>query len=104
MKITLLCNLGMSTGIMQQSLQAEAAKYGKETDISAHPVAEAEKLKDSDVFLLGPQIAFAEDQVRQAVGPDKIVYVMKPEEFGNMRGDIVFSKVMEMYNEKNKQD
>ena len=99
MKITLLCNLGVSTGIMQQRLTEEAKKNGVEAQIEAIPVSNVGKAAGSDVYLMGPQISFARAQVEAAAG-DAVVYVMEPQEFGLMQADIVFKKVIDLLKQK----
>ena len=60
MKILLACNAGMSTSLLVQKLQKEAASRGLDVEIIANPLNKALELIDgADVFLLGPQIAYA---------------------------------------------
>ena len=43
MRILLVCNAGMSTGIMQLKLEEEAQKVGVEASIEAIPISDIEK-------------------------------------------------------------
>ena len=55
MKILLACNAGMSTSLLVQKLQKEAASRGLDAEIIANPLNKALELIDgADVFLLGP--------------------------------------------------
>lgn len=52
----MLCNLGMSTGMMVKKLEQEAAKRNLEATIHAYPMVELdEHLDGTDAILLGPQ-------------------------------------------------
>lgn len=46
MRILLVCNAGMSTGIMQLKLEEEAQKVGVEASIEAIPISDIEKNLD----------------------------------------------------------
>lgn len=57
MNIVMLCNLGMSTGMMVKKLEQEAAKRNLEATVHAYPMVELdEHLDGTDAILLGPQI------------------------------------------------
>ena len=97
MKIVLLCNLGMSTGVMQLRLEEEAALHGIEASIIAMPVTDIDKQEVvADVFLLGPQIRYAEADVRSKA-EGAFVYVMSPTEFGLMQADAIWEKIKEHF-------
>ena len=64
MKVYLVCNLGMSTGILQMKLEEEAARLGQSVSVLAVPLGEVkEVVAEADIILLGPQIRFAYDDV-----------------------------------------
>ncbi|OTO77371.1 MULTISPECIES: PTS sugar transporter subunit IIB [unclassified Enterococcus] len=65
-KIVLLCNMGMSTSSLMSKMRTYAAQIGFECEINAYPVSEAvEKGKNVDCVLLGPQIAYQLNRVRE---------------------------------------
>ena len=65
MNIVMLCNLGMSTGMMVKKLEQEAAKRNLEATVHAYPMVELdEHLDGTDAILLGPQIRFALDDIK----------------------------------------
>ena len=68
MKILLVCNAGMSTGIMKMKLEQEAKARGLEASVDAIPMVElGDNLKETSIILLGPQIRFAlDDRKKQA--------------------------------------
>ncbi|MEG0289968.1 MAG: hypothetical protein RR941_01030, partial [Erysipelotrichaceae bacterium] len=51
-------------------------------------------LKDTDVILLGPQIRFAEKEIKIAA-KDIPVIVIAVQDFGMMRADRVFKQVLD---------
>lgn len=94
MKITLVCYAGMSTGLMKLKLEQEAAKAGRDdVVIDAIAIAEAENdLGDADVFLLGPQVRYAMDELTQKVGGRPVLQISTPD-FGMMRADNVWKQI-----------
>lgn len=95
MKILLVCNAGMSTGIMQMKLEEEAKKHQIDAEIEAVPMGELEEfIGGSSVILLGPQIRFAFDDVKK-IAKDIPVIIIDVQDFGMMRADRVFQKVLD---------
>lgn len=96
MKILLMCNAGMSTSIMKMKLEAEAKKLGIEAEVAAIPMGEmAGNMDDADAFLLGPQVRFAESDVKSKAN-GKPVMVIAPQDFGMMRADKVMKDLLEL--------
>lgn len=94
MNILLVCNAGMSTGIMRMRLEDESKKLGIDASVSAVPLVEIDDYIDSaDVILLGPQIRFAVDDVRQKAG-DKLTMVISPQDFGMMNASKVMDDIL----------
>lgn len=97
MKILLVCNAGMSTGIMQLKLQEYAKSQGTEAFIEAMPISEIEQnLEGTDAILLGPQVRFAEKDVKKMVDGRIPVFSIDVQDFGLMRADRVWTKLQEM--------
>lgn len=66
-KIMLCCNAGMSTSLLVQKMQKNAAERGLEVEIEARPLNEAlDHIDGADVILLGPQIGYAKGDVEKA--------------------------------------
>ncbi|MFR6562474.1 MAG: PTS sugar transporter subunit IIB [Eubacterium ventriosum] len=66
MKILLVCNAGMSTGIMKMKLEQEAKARGLEASVDATPMVElGDNLEETSIILLGPQIRFALDDIKK---------------------------------------
>lgn len=67
MKIMLCCNAGMSTSLLVQKMQKEAAARGLDVDIEARPLNEAmDHIDEADIVLLGPQIGYAKGDFDKA--------------------------------------
>lgn len=95
MNILLVCNAGMSTGILQVKLQQQAAARGIEVIVSAVPLGEiSDSIDSANVVLLGPQIRFAADDVR-AAAPDGVpVIAIPPQDFGTMNAPKILDAVL----------
>lgn len=95
MRILLVCNAGMSTGILQMKLEEEAKKRGIETTVEAIPMGELnEEVSHADMILLGPQIRFAFNDVTKLANGAPVM-VIEVADFGMMRADKIFQKVVE---------
>lgn len=64
-KVLLVCNAGVSTGIMAKKMQD---LRGDSIQVSACPSGDyIENSKDADVILIGPQIRFMADEIKSNV-------------------------------------
>lgn len=96
MRILLVCNAGMSTGIMQIKLEEYARLQGVEASIEAMPISEIEQnLDHTDAVLLGPQVRFAENDIKKMVNGSIPVFSIDVQDFGLMRADRVWKKLMD---------
>lgn len=96
MNILLVCNAGMSTGIMKLKLEEEAKKRGMEACVEAVPMVEIEDhMKGTDAVLLGPQIRFALEDIRKLCGTIPALAI-SPQDFGLMNAAKVFDEVLEL--------
>lgn len=85
-KIILLCNSGMSTSLMVEKMRSTAQADNYECTIAAYSLDKAaEVASDADCILLGPQIQFQADQVREAC-PDAPVAIIDMVAYGTMNG------------------
>lgn len=102
-KILLLCVAGMSTSILVNKMKDAAQKNGIEVQIEAVSLENFEnKLNDSDVFLLGPQVRFKKAELQaiaQAAG--KPLEVINTLDYGMMKGENVLKFALDLI-EKNK--
>lgn len=96
MRILLVCNAGMSTGIMQMKLEEQAQLHQMEASIEAIPISEIEvNLTGCDAILLGPQVRFAQEDIEKMVQKRIPVLTIGVQDFGLMRADKVWKEVME---------
>lgn len=99
-KIVLLCSAGMSTSMLVSKMRAAAKDSGKEIEIHAYAMTEAsEKAQDADVILLGPQVRFQENYVKEQF-PDKTIAVIDMRDYGTMNGQSVLDKALAMMGDK----
>ena len=94
MKILLVCNAGMSTGIMKMKLEQEAKARGLEASVDATPMVElGDNLEETSIILLGPQIRFALDDIKkQAEGIP--VIAIAAHDFGMMNAKKVLDEAL----------
>lgn len=66
LNIILLCSSGMSTSLLVNKMREAAIEMEMECRINAYPVSDAaDKGKDADIILLGPQIRFGKKRVEE---------------------------------------
>ncbi len=83
--IVLLCNAGLSTSMLVDRMKKEAAAMGYECEINAYPVAEVHEVGPAaDIILLGPQVRYQADKVRESVSCP--VEAIAPADYGRMDG------------------
>ena len=69
MKILLACAGGMSTSILMKKMEKYCAEKGEELVIAAIGKGEVEtEWHKYDCVLIGPQISFALDEIKECVG------------------------------------
>lgn len=85
-KILLCCNAGMSTSLLVQKMQAEAAGRGLDVEIEALPMNEAmDCLDQASIILLGPQIGYAKGDFEKATAGKNIpIEVIPMTDYGRM--------------------
>ncbi len=98
--IVLCCAAGMSTSMLVQKMQTEAAKRALDIHIKAVPVAEFERvIASADVVLLGPQVKYEHARLSEIASPlGKRVEVIDMMDYGTMRGDNVLNKALSLIN------
>lgn len=93
MNIIMLCNLGMSTGMMVKKLEEEAKNRGLKAEVHAYPMVElGDHLEEADAILLGPQIRFALDDIRKQA-KEVPVMAIAPQDFGMMNAVNVMNQL-----------
>ena len=94
MKIMLCCNAGMSTSLLVQKMQKEAASRGMDVTIEARPMNEAmDHINEADVILLGPQIGYAKGDFEKAAEGRIPVAVIPMVDYGRMNAPKILGDV-----------
>ena len=94
--IVLLCNMGMSTSLMESKMKLAAEKQGYECDICAYALQKAEEIiPTADILLVGPQIAFELPRLKSEY-PDKKIETIDMLDYGRMDGEKVLNHVREV--------
>lgn len=89
-KILLVCSAGMSTSMLVKKMQETADIEGKDYEIEALALSEAEtKIDDVNVILLGPQVRFQKAQVEKVANGKVPVDVIDMQQYGMMDGESV---------------
>ncbi|WP_163651816.1 PTS sugar transporter subunit IIB [Listeria sp. PSOL-1] len=96
--IMLVCSAGMSTSLLVTKMEKAAKEKGVEAKIFAVAEAEAASHFDEiDVLLLGPQVRFLENSMKQKVEPKGIpLAVIDSTDYGMMNGENVLQKALEL--------
>ena len=94
--ITLVCAAGMSTSMLMAKMQESAKKQGIEAKIIAMSESKFEEYNEpTDVLLLGPQIAYMEDEMKEQYEPKGIkVAVIDMMDYGSMNGEKVLKDAL----------
>lgn len=97
MNILLVCNLGMSSGLMGEKLKEAAKALGVEAEVNAVPMGEIEEesVQGIDCVLISPQVRFMKRDVEDMVEEGTAVLVMDTVEFGLMQADKIMAHVLE---------
>jgi hypothetical protein len=93
--IMLVCNAGMSTSMLVNKMNQVVEKENKEYTIfavSTSRVQEEVGSKKIDMILLGPQIRYMEDSIKNQVG-DVPVHVIDMLDYGTMNAEHVLQTV-----------
>ncbi|MCD8882025.1 PTS sugar transporter subunit IIB [Mammaliicoccus sciuri] len=87
-KILLVCSAGMSTSMLVKKMQDTANEEGKDYEVEALALSEAEtKVDEVDVILLGPQVRFQKAQVEKVANGKVPVDVIDMQQYGMMDGE-----------------
>lgn len=94
--ITLVCAAGMSTSMLMAKMQESAKNQGIEAKIIAMSESKFEEYNEpTDVLLMGPQIAYMEDEIREQYEPKGIkVAVIDMMDYGSMNGEKVLKDAL----------
>jgi len=95
-KIILVCNAGMSTGILAQKIEQAS---NNTLDVKAYSESEyLDYIDGVDLILLGPQIQFLLETIKNSV--DIPVEVIDSVKYGMMNGQGVYEDIQKMMGAK----
>lgn len=86
--IILVCVAGMSTSLLVNKMKAAAREENRDANIEAMPIDLFSAYKEPvDVLLLGPQVSYMEQKMREEYEPQGIkVGVINISDYGMMNG------------------
>ncbi|EAC4839537.1 PTS sugar transporter subunit IIB [Listeria monocytogenes] len=91
-KIMLVCNAGMSTGMLAKKIEAASSNT---LNVTAYSESEyTDYLDGVDLVLIGPQIRFLMPQIKQAVSVP--VHAISPVKYGIMDGKGVYEDIQKL--------
>jgi len=94
-KIILLCQAGMSTGMLVNKIREAAKNENYHCEIAAFAVSSAtEYASDADIILLGPQVRFHRKTVEHAC-PGIPIMDIDMQAYGTMNGKKVLDALRE---------
>ena len=98
MVIRLFCAAGMSTSLLVTKMEAAAREQGIECQIAAYSEADVKNHEDEmDVLLLGPQVRFLFNKMREKYEPAGIpVDVINTVDYGTMNGAKVLAHALKL--------
>lgn len=101
LRIRLFCAAGMSTSMLMEEVRRAAQRKGDEIDIQAYPLTSLrDRLKETDVALLGPQVSYDFDNAKalcDAAG--KPIAIIPIQDYGMMNGAAVLRLAKKLYKE-----
>lgn len=101
--IMLACSAGMSTSLLVSKMQEAAKAQGKDYKIFATAASGIQDELDTahpDVLLLGPQVQYMEDSVKQMTDAAGIpLAVINMQDYGMMNGEKVLASAQKLMDE-----
>ncbi|GEQ33784.1 PTS sugar transporter subunit IIB [Marinilactibacillus psychrotolerans] len=98
--IMLVCAAGVSTGMLVSNMQKAAKEKDIETDIFAVSPNEADgylSTKEIDIVLLGPQVKFLKDQLKEKISSKNIpIEIIDMRDFEHMDGAAILDRALKL--------
>jgi len=101
--ITLLCNLGMSTSMLVESIVSAGKAKGMDVDAEALPFDKAsERLKKTEILLLGPQVRYLLTKFQKEYGNKiKVISTINMTDYALINGERILTQALEQLKESN---
>lgn len=95
--ILLICNEGMSTGYLCNKMNEIAAQEGIQAKAWAIPESALEgRYREADVIMVGPQIKYLIDSIRQRINHALPVDAINPIDFGRINAQAVLEHALSL--------
>ena len=97
-RVFLVCGSGASSGFMAASIRKAAKKRGEEVTVKAASESQIETYIDQfDYLLIGPHLAFKEEELRERVKGRNIKVAIIPEDiYGTLDGERALELILNM--------
>jgi len=97
-KIMLVCAFGMSTSLLVSKMKVVAEKNGDDVKIQAVPESEFDEYSDdTDILLLGPQVKYLFDTMKEKYESKGIkVRVIDIEDYGKMNAEKILRQALNL--------
>lgn len=101
-RILLVCSAGMSTSLLVSKMKVSAKELGVDCVINAVAESELKEYeRDIDVLLLGPQVRFLFNKLKNKFGEKGVpVSVISTVDYGTMNGTKVLKYALDLINNK----
>lgn len=96
--VLLICGGGASSGFMAASIRKAAKKRKKEIQVQARSEAElSEHIDTTDILLIGPHLAYMEEEIKQELGTSKAKVKVIPQSiYGRLDGEKALNLIEEL--------
>lgn len=101
-EIYLFCSAGMSTSLLAKKMQGIANNYNLPVVVEAYSYSEIDKIiaqKSPSCILLGPQVKYMLNEVREKYGNQLPIDVIDTGDYGSMNGEKVLKTGVKMIKE-----
>lgn len=98
-EIYLFCSAGMSTSLLAKKMQGIANNYNLPIIVEAYSYSEIDKIiaqKSPNCILLGPQVKYMLEEVKEKYGKQVPVDVINTVDYGSMDGEKVLKLGIKM--------
>ena len=96
-RIMLACAQGVSTSLLVTKMKKAAQEKGLEAEIWAVDYSSVgDRIGTFDVLLLGPQISYALDEIKEAVNGAAPVALIRQLDYGRCNGAAVLEYALEL--------
>jgi PTS system cellobiose-specific IIB component len=101
--ILLVCGGGASSGFLAANIRKYAKKQNADMQIDARSESELSNyINDIDALLVGPHLAYMEDEIKSMTDPKGVpMELIDEEDYGMMDGEAVYEQIVDMLGDEN---